>query len=181
MICNRSPSGAPRSFWGGWSSPGLTTLVTHPSPAPTAGVWVSCSGWKWLLGSVAMGINVGRNQLEWTPVTVFFPKKLYPRIASKSLFFGNMCLTVGFPCYLFTSFWIFLDRHCVRLPRMGGWGAVGGSFLAFPGSAVLRQKAFQSLYFLTGNIHIVMCIPHSVTTRIEGECAEIWVPRSQGL
>ena len=44
-----------------------------------------------------MGINVGRNQLEWTPVTVFFPKKLYPRIASKSLFFWKYVFDCGLP------------------------------------------------------------------------------------
>lgn len=32
VVCDRSPSGAPRSFWGGWSSLGLTTLVAHPPP-----------------------------------------------------------------------------------------------------------------------------------------------------
>lgn len=61
---------------------------------------------------------------------------------------------------------------------LGGWVAVGGCEFspAFPGSAILRQKAFQSLCFLTGHIHIVMCMPRSVTTRIEGGRAEIWVP-----
>lgn len=137
VVCDRSPSGAPRSFWGGgglhWDSPHLL-----PTPHPTTGVWVSCSGQKWLLRSVAMGINVGRNQPEWTPATVFFPKKLHPRIASRSLFFGNMCLTVGFPCYLFP---IFGCSWTGVVCGFQGWGAGG------PWVGVSSHRPFLALPF----------------------------------
>lgn len=116
-----------------WDSPHLL-----PTPHPTTGVWVSCSGQKWLLRSVAMGINVGRNQPEWTPATVFFPKKLHPRIASRSLFFGNMCLTVGFPCYLFP---IFGCSWTGVVCGFQGWGAGG------PWVGVSSHRPFLALPF----------------------------------
>lgn len=113
----------------------------------------------------------------------FLPKVIVSKNCIQIFIFWKYVSDCGLPMLPIDHFWMLLDRRCVRLPRTGGWGALGGCEFspAFPGPTILRQKAFQSLCFLTGNIHTVMCTPHFVTTRIEGERAEIWVPCSRGL
>lgn len=89
----------------------------------------------------------------------FLSKEIASKNCIQIFIFWKYVSDCGLPMLPISHFWMFLDRRCVRLPRMGGWRAMGGCELspAFPGSTILRQKAFQSLCFLTGNMRTVMC------------------------
>lgn len=119
VVCDRSPSGGSEVILG------VVFTGTHhllPTPTPPLGSGSPCSGQKWLLRSVAMGIKCGKESARMDTRHCFLSKEIASKNCIQIFIFGNMCLTVGFPCYLFP---IFGCSWTGVVCGFQGWGAEG--------------------------------------------------------